>query len=202
MEAAEREVEALDRAVEGASAGFGVEADQRGNRNGFDARSLRAGTRVRVVDLGVEAELVSEPDAEGKVMLRRGSWSINTHVNRLAPAQGEPPGAASRGGPEGRASQPASPGGAGAAWEAPDPTPALDIDLRGMEVDQALRTLDEGLDRGVLSGLSELRIIHGVGRGILRAAVERHLRRHPQVAGQRLGQLGEGGRGVTVATLR
>jgi len=69
-------------------------------------------------------------------------------------------------------------------------------------VEEALRSLDQGLDRGILHGLSELRIIHGIGRGVLRGAVERHLRDHPQVASARLGQLGEGGRGVTVARLR
>ena len=36
----------------------------------------------------------------------------------------------------------------------------------------------------------------------LKAAVERHLRAHPQVASSRMGELREGGRGVTVARLR
>ena len=36
----------------------------------------------------------------------------------------------------------------------------------------------------------------------LKAAVERHLRSHPQVESQRLGEGREGGRGVTVARLR
>jgi dsDNA-specific endonuclease/ATPase MutS2 len=79
---------------------------------------------------------------------------------------------------------------------------ALEVDLRGMDADEALRAVDQGLDGAVLAGLHELRIIHGVGRGVLRAAVERHLRAHSQVASQRLGLVGEGGRGVTVAVLR
>jgi DNA mismatch repair protein MutS2 len=71
-----------------------------------------------------------------------------------------------------------------------------------LEADEALAELDRGLDRAVLAGLAELRVIHGVGRGVLRAAVERHLRGHAQVASQRAGQVGEGGRGVTIARLR
>jgi DNA mismatch repair protein MutS2 len=63
-------------------------------------------------------------------------------------------------------------------------------------------SLEQGLDRAVLSGFPELRVIHGVGRGVLRAAVERQLRGHPLVASQRLGAVGEGGRGVTVVRLR
>jgi DNA mismatch repair protein MutS2 len=89
-----------------------------------------------------------------------------------------------------------------AAWEAPEVPPGLEVDLRGMEPEEALTTLDQALDRAVLGGFSELRIVHGVGRGVLRAAVERHLRGHPQVASQRLGEPGEGGRGATVARLR
>jgi DNA mismatch repair protein MutS2 len=69
-------------------------------------------------------------------------------------------------------------------------------------VDEALQRLDRQLDHALMHGLSELRIIHGVGRGVLRAAVERHLTGHPQVASARLGAVGEGGRGVTLVRLR
>jgi len=154
--------------------------------------NLTPGVRVRVRDLGVEAEVVSGPDAEGRVRLRRGSWSIESHVDRLSPAT------QSDGGAQG--ALPAR--RAAASWDVPDGTAPLEVDLRGMESDEALVALDAGLDRAALVGLSEIRIVHGVGRGVLRAAVERHLRDHPQVASQRAGQVGEGGRGVTVATIK
>jgi DNA mismatch repair protein MutS2 len=150
--------------------------------------AIVVGQRVRVVDLGVEAEVVSGPDAEGRVRLRRGSWNIESHANRLAAVVGAA-----------AASAPRAPSG---TWTPSDDAPPLEVDLRGMESDEALMALDSGLDRAVLAGLSEVRIVHGIGRGVLRAAVERHLRSHPQVAGQRTGQVGEGGRGVTVAKIR
>jgi DNA mismatch repair protein MutS2 len=142
--------------------------------------------RVRVVDLGVEAELVSGPDREGRVQLKRGSWNIQSHVRRLAAAQA-----------------PADPKerSVGATWTAAEGTP-IEVDLRGMDVSDALAELDRGVDRAVLAGLSELRVIHGIGRGVLRPAVEKHLREHPQIAGQRPGEIGEGGRGVTTARLK
>jgi DNA mismatch repair protein MutS2 len=151
--------------------------------------AVTPGQRVRVVDLGVEAEVVSGPDAEGRVRLRRGSWNIESHASRLAAA---PPAAA--GGPA--IARPA------ASWSPSDEPPPLEVDLRGMESGEALAALDAGLDRAVLAGLGEVRIVHGVGRGVLRAAVERHLRGHPQVASQRMGQVGEGGRGVTVVRIK
>ncbi len=187
LAAVERDAESLQRSArEALPGGAGPEPAPA-------AEALVVGGRVRVVDLGVEAELVSGPDAEGKVVLRRGGWTIHSHVSRLG-APGED------GGTKAAALPPGA--GAPASWELPDETPALELDLRGMEMGQALDELDRGLDRAVLSGLSELRIVHGVGRGILRAAVERHLRGHPQVALQRLGAVGEGGRGVTVVRLR
>jgi DNA mismatch repair protein MutS2 len=159
--------------------------------------ALAPGQRVRVRDLDVEAEVVSGPDADGRVRLRRGSWNIHSHVDQLevVPADGDSTGRPVAGG---RAPAPLVRG----TWEAPEETPNLEIDLRGMEVEEALEGLDRGLDRAVLGGFSEVRVIHGVGRGVLRAAVERHLRGHPQVASQRMGVVGEGGRGVTVVSLR
>jgi DNA mismatch repair protein MutS2 len=148
---------------------------------------ITAGQRVRVVDLGVEAEVVSGPDAEGKVRLRRGAWNIQSHASRLAAVA------------DGPAARPRPIAG---TWDASDEAPPLAVDLRGMESGEALAALDTGLDRAVLAGLAELRVIHGIGRGVLRAAVERHLRDHPQVAGSRAGQVGEGGRGVTVVRLK
>ncbi len=152
---------------------------------------LEIGTRVRDRELGVEGEIVSGPDVEGRVTLRRGSWNIHSHVSRIEAA---PPSAIEAGGSRAR--------GPAATWEAPELPPGLEVDLRGMEVDEALGTLDQALDRAVLGSFSELRIVHGIGRGILRSVVERHLRGHPQVSSQRLGEAGEGGRGVTVARLR
>ena len=152
---------------------------------------VEIGLRVKVLDLGVEAEVASLPDAEGRVHLRRGSWSIQSHVSRLIAAEPAAPGAAAR--PVRAAT---------ATWEAPEEGAGLDLDLRGKEVDEAITALDHALDRAVLSGLGEIRVVHGIGRGVLRAAVERHLRAHPQVASQRLGQVGEGGRGVTIARIR
>jgi DNA mismatch repair protein MutS2 len=182
METAEREVTALQRTLD--------EALPSARSVALPSDAIAIGHRVRITDLGVEAEVVSAPDAEGKVVLQRGSWTIHSHVSRLA----APPVARTEAGSLAPRAH--------AAYDAPEEAPALEVDLRGMEVDEALRAVDSGLDRAVLAGLSELRIIHGIGKGILRAAVERHLRGHPQVALARMGEGHEGGRGATVATLR
>lgn len=150
--------------------------------------TIAPGARVHVKDLGIEAEVVSGPDPEGRVALRRGAWKIQSHVAQLGPIRD--------GGKAAPERRPA------ATYDSGDAPPVLDVDLRGMDVDEALRAVDHGLDRAVLSGFHELRVIHGIGKGVLKAAVEKHLRAHPQVESQRMGEGHEGGRGVTVAILR
>lgn len=76
------------------------------------------------------------------------------------------------------------------------------VDLRGMTVDEALFELDQRIDAAALARVEKLEVIHGKGTGALRKAVAAHLKRHPQVDSQRLGELYEGGWGVTVVNLR
>ena len=76
------------------------------------------------------------------------------------------------------------------------------LDLRGKTVDEALTELSFFIDKSVMLGLHEVRIIHGKGTGALRAAVQQELRRHPNIADFRLGVYGEGESGVTIAHLK
>lgn len=76
------------------------------------------------------------------------------------------------------------------------------VDLRGMTVDEALFELDHRLDEASLANLEKLEIIHGKGTGALRTAVTRYLKKHPMVAEHRLGEIYEGGLGVTVVRLK
>lgn len=78
-------------------------------------------------------------------------------------------------------------------------TPELDI--RGMAVDEALPVLDIFLDNAFLANLPSVRIIHGKGTGVLRSAVQDHLRRCKYVKRFRVGVYGEGENGVTIAEL-
>lgn len=80
-------------------------------------------------------------------------------------------------------------------------SPGLELDLRGHTAEEALLRLDRYLDDAFLVGLPWVRIIHGVGTGVLRAAVRDALRTHPLVASYEAGKQGEGGAGVTIAKL-
>jgi len=77
----------------------------------------------------------------------------------------------------------------------------LELDLRGLNVEEALDRVDKYLDDAVIAGLHEVTLIHGKGTGTLRKAISEHLRRHQHVKSFRLGKYGEGETGVTVVNL-
>lgn len=77
-----------------------------------------------------------------------------------------------------------------------------EIDIRGMASDEAIIELDRYIDNAVLSGITDIRIIHGKGTGVLRKAVQEHLKRHKNIESYRLGVFGEGESGVTVAYVK
>jgi DNA mismatch repair protein MutS2 len=83
----------------------------------------------------------------------------------------------------------------------PRPLPGVELDLRGMRVDEALPHLSKYLDDAYLAALPFARIIHGKGTGALREAAREALAEHPLVASFRPGELNEGGDGVTVVKL-
>ena len=77
-----------------------------------------------------------------------------------------------------------------------------ELDLRGQTVDEAIGNLQLFIDKCVLNGMNEVRIIHGKGTGALRAAVAEELKTHPNISEFRLGKYGEGEDGVTIAKLK
>jgi DNA mismatch repair protein MutS2 len=76
-----------------------------------------------------------------------------------------------------------------------------ELDLRGRRADEVEWALDSYLNDASLAGLSEVRIIHGVGTGTVRSIVRDFLASHPLVNSFRPGRSDEGGDGVTMARL-
>lgn len=80
--------------------------------------------------------------------------------------------------------------------------PAREIILLGQTVDEAILNVDKFIDDAILSGLTEIRVVHGTGTGALRKGLHKYFATHPSIDSFRLGKYGEGESGVTIVTLK
>jgi DNA mismatch repair protein MutS2 len=79
---------------------------------------------------------------------------------------------------------------------------ATEINVIGRTVEEATDAVEKFLDQAFLDGLPQVRIVHGVGMGILRKALRTYLGNHPQVGKVSEPLQNEGGAGATVVELR
>lgn len=77
-----------------------------------------------------------------------------------------------------------------------------EINVIGLNVEEANQIIDKYLDDANLSKLETIRIVHGKGTGKLRSGIHNFLKKHPNVKSFRMGTYGEGEMGVTVVTLK
>ena len=77
-----------------------------------------------------------------------------------------------------------------------------EINVIGLNVEEANQIIDKYLDDANLSKLGTIRIVHGKGTGKLRDGIHSFLKKHPHVESFRMGNFGEGEMGVTVVTLK
>lgn len=85
---------------------------------------------------------------------------------------------------------------------APRPAPSLEINVIGETVQDALSQIVGFLDAAVLANLEEVRIVHGMGTGKLRAGIHEFLKKQKHVESYRLGKYGEGDTGVTIVKIK
>ncbi len=175
----------LKRVVEEVDARLVEEAHPPTEVSSLEPSLVGPGMTVWAYDINSAATVVAAPDSEGRVKVERRGVRIDTHVSRLgkAPEQEEPTQQTTvvhSGGDDGFSSS---------------------LDIRGTMVDEALESLERYLDGALLRGLSQVTIIHGKGKGILRERVQEALSNFPFVKNYRLGELSEGGAGVTVVEL-
>jgi len=83
--------------------------------------------------------------------------------------------------------------------DAPGHDAPVEVDLRGMTGDEAEGATLAAVDSAVLAELPFLRIIHGMGTGVVRERVRRVLQRDRRVAKFDFAPRQQGGTGVTIA---
>ena len=81
-------------------------------------------------------------------------------------------------------------------------TAKTEINVIGLNVEEAIFVVDKFLDDSSLAKLPQVRIVHGKGTGKLRNGIHQFLKKNQHVKSFRLGTFGEGEMGVTVVELQ
>lgn len=151
-------------------------------------KNLKIGDSVKVISLNQIGTVSTLPDKNGDLNIQVGIMNLNINVSQLKLAE-----AFSEKKPQKQKS--ASSGLRTASVKS-------EVDLRGMNVEEAIVVLDKYLDEAYLSHLQSVRVIHGIGTGALKAGLQQFFRNHHHIKSFRLGAYGEGGMGVTVIELK
>jgi DNA mismatch repair protein MutS2 len=147
-------------------------------------KDLKPGEDVEILRTGTRATIITPPDAKGEALVQAGVMKLKVAASGLKRVKEEKKRKTS-------------------SFIAVSQKPvALECDLRGLTLDEALMSVDMFLDGAVMQHLKNVSIIHGKGTGVLRSGVQAHLKQHPAVREYRLGRYGEGEDGVTVVTLK
>lgn len=149
-------------------------------------RAVLVGDTVELLKLGTKASVIAI-NKDGTYQLQAGILKMTVKPDEVYLLENENPYHQKTGRP------------AHSGREMRAATVASEIDLRGMDSVEALCVLDRYLDEAMRSNLHSVRIIHGKGTGVLRAAVQQSLRKNKFVSKFRLGAYGEGEDGVTIA---
>lgn len=157
-------------------------------------RELKAGDTVELINIGKRATVIEPPRPNGTVTVMAGIVKTSVRLSELRLI--ESPSATVNG-----AAHKGTRKVSGLPSRA-DRTASSEIDLRGMNTEEALMEVDRYIDNAVLSGIELISIIHGKGTGTLRKAVQEHLRHNKYVKSFRLGVFGEGENGVTIVELK
>ncbi|MDR0905939.1 MAG: endonuclease MutS2 [Oscillospiraceae bacterium] len=167
----------------------GASGDTRQIDDTPDAREPRVGDTVRLLKFDTLADVIS---VNGNTLeLQAGSMKITAKRDEVRLAE--------------NAKKPKKSGGAATAPSVPvglRASVAAELDLRGMQSDEAVAVLERYLDSARMAHLESVTIIHGKGTGALRAAVHQSLKRESSVKNYRLGRYGEGEIGVTIVELK
>ncbi len=194
LKAMEQERSALRDAMNEVDEGLaatGPGTKRRKKNSSKKPEELTVGDIVLVHSMGVKGTISTEP-VRGKCYVQIGILRSEVELDDLEYLESETK----------QAKKEATIAQSKALKSAKAMTVHTEINLIGMKVAEALPLLEKYLDDAYLAHLSQVRIIHGMGTGALRAAVHDHLKRNRCIESFRLGEQGEGGYGATVALFK
>lgn len=165
---------------------------KRHNTNAPDKLSI--GDLVMVHSMGVKGTVSSLPNNKGKLFVQMGILRSEVDIKDLELLEEETL--------QIRKEKIRERSNAGKIKMSKSMNISSSINLIGKTVDEAIAVLDKYLDDAYLARLHQVTIIHGVGTGALKNAVQAHCRKTNYIQSYRMGEYGEGGYGVTVVDFK
>lgn len=153
-------------------------------------RPLQIGDTILLPDTDTKATVLTLPDNKNRIQVQAGIMKMKISAENVRLVE------------EKRINVPKSVVRRTGVDSAKTRLAALEIDVRGMTVDEATLDIDRFIDNAVLGSMNGFTIIHGKGTGALRKGIHTFLRRHPSVKSFRVGLFGEGENGVTIVELK
>ena len=155
-----------------------------------EPEDLKIGMRVKYTKLDQTGDVESLPDSRGNFRIRLGSIHMTVNVRDVVIAESEP-----QGNKDKKRSK------YGNMSFGKTKTVSTEINLIGMNLDDATDRMNKYIDDAFLAGLKTVNIIHGRGSGILRKGLRAELRRNKHVESYKSAPYDQGGEGNTIVTL-
>nr|MBP3597854.1 endonuclease MutS2 [Eubacterium sp.] len=171
-----------------------VQGHKQKKRNTNAPDKLSIGDMVMVHSLGVKGTVSTLPNAKGKLFVQMGIMRSEVDIKDLELLEEETI--------QVRKEKIRERSNAGKIKMSKSLSVSSSINLIGKTVDEAIALLDKYLDDAYLARLHQVTIIHGIGTGALKNAVQAHCKKTNYIKSYRLGEYGEGGYGVTVVDFK
>lgn len=154
--------------------------------------AIHKGDEVQLINVSnIIATVLTEPDNNGNMQVQAGIMKTTVNINEVRPIKKQ------------NAQKPKMPRpSASPTRELKLNAAASEVDVRGMCAEEAIIEVDQFLSSAMMSSLPSVRIIHGKGTGVLRNAIQQHLKRNKRIKTVRNGIYGEGENGVTIVEFK
>lgn len=154
----------------------------------LDVASIKPKMQVFVTTLGQNGTVLSHVSKSNEVQVQVGLLKMNVNIKYLRNAINSSTSSNSKNWSSSSISK--------------TRTVQSEVNVIGLNVEEAIFVVDKFLDDACLSKLETVRIVHGKGTGKLKNGIHQFLKNHPHAKSFRLGTFGEGETGVTVVTLK
>ena len=166
------------------------------NLNLLDIKDIKPGTSAFIKSFNDNGTILSYPSKSNEVQVQIGIIKTNIQINEL-----EKPHNNSNSSKNMNSTNKKNLGSTYSNLSKAK-TIRPEINVIGLNVEEATFVVDKFLDDCSLSKLDTVRIVHGKGTGKLMKGIHNFLKNHPHVKSFRSGTYGEGEMGVTIVELK